>query len=237
MGGATIKAYLDLCRVSNLPTVWSNVLAAMVLTGAGFSWPVFLLLALSLSLFYSGGMCLNDVCDAEFDRTARPGRPIPSGRIPLRSARFFSVALLALALFLLRLAPHPAGLYPGIALLLAIAAYDTLHRSHAASVLIMAACRLLVFITCSYAVSGMLARPALIGGAVQFAYVLVLTVVARQEHRRGTPYAFPLIMLLIAGIPLLDGIVLALFVSPVWLVAGLGGMLLTLAGQRAVRGD
>ena len=32
--GAGLKTLLALCRVSNLPTVWMNVLTAVVLTGA-----------------------------------------------------------------------------------------------------------------------------------------------------------------------------------------------------------
>src|SRR5262245_63491269 len=33
------------------------------------------------SLFYSGGMALNDAFDAEIDARERPERPIPSGRV------------------------------------------------------------------------------------------------------------------------------------------------------------
>jgi len=33
-----LKTYLALGRVSNLPTVWSNVLAGVILSGAAFTW-------------------------------------------------------------------------------------------------------------------------------------------------------------------------------------------------------
>ena len=58
MSMSSVKAYLDLCRVSNLPTVWTNVLAALLLAEGEFVWSHVTLLALSLSLLYSGGMCL-----------------------------------------------------------------------------------------------------------------------------------------------------------------------------------
>ena len=35
----------------------------------------------ALSLFYVGGMFLNDAFDREFDARSRPDRPIPSGQI------------------------------------------------------------------------------------------------------------------------------------------------------------
>ena len=41
---AKLGALLALCRVSNLPTVWMNVLTALVLSGAGTPLPTFLLL-------------------------------------------------------------------------------------------------------------------------------------------------------------------------------------------------
>src|SRR3990172_5795472 len=101
----SVKSYLSLCRISNLPTVWTNVLAAVVLSGSGFSWSDFLLLSLSMSLFYSGGMCLNDMLDRTIDDIKKPFRPIPAGRISLQRAAIFTIALLAVALGLLFLLP------------------------------------------------------------------------------------------------------------------------------------
>jgi len=42
---------------------------------------------------------------------------------------------------------------------------------------------------------------------------------------------------MIAGISLLDGVLMAVLVSPAWLIAGIAGTLLTGYGQRFVRGD
>jgi 4-hydroxybenzoate polyprenyltransferase len=53
---------------------------------------VALLLAASSSL-YLAGMVLNDVFDYEIDRAERPKRPLPSGRVPLATARAFGYSL------------------------------------------------------------------------------------------------------------------------------------------------
>ena len=73
--------YLRLGRVSNLPTVWTNVLAGVALSGARAPAGTAVLLALALSLFYVGGMFLNDAFDREVDTRERPERPIPSGTV------------------------------------------------------------------------------------------------------------------------------------------------------------
>jgi 4-hydroxybenzoate polyprenyltransferase len=230
-------AILALCRVSNLPTVWMNALAAVVLASAPVRpWTV-VLLAASMSAFYCGGMCLNDIFDRESDAREQPFRPIPSGRVSLAGAWVTAVALLAAGLGLLGLAPFPSALLPGLALLGTIFAYDLRHKKSAASVLLMAACRLLVFVVCAWAVSGTL-RPLVLGaGAVCFAYTLGISVAARHENRRGEPYAFPLIPSLIAGMSLVDGLYLAVTAAPHWLAAGIAASVLTSIGQRYVRGD
>ena len=70
------RAWFRLGRVSNLPTVWSNVLAAVALAGAGgaFVSPGALFgLLTALSLFYVAGMVLNDAFDAEIEDAAGAG--------------------------------------------------------------------------------------------------------------------------------------------------------------------
>jgi 4-hydroxybenzoate polyprenyltransferase len=46
-------------------------------------------------LIYAGGVVLNDVADAEKDRTAHPARPIPSGEVSVGAATRFGGLLLA----------------------------------------------------------------------------------------------------------------------------------------------
>jgi len=97
-----LKTLLTLGRTSNLPTVWSNMLAGAVLSGAVFGPRTFALLLICGSAFYEGGMFLNDAFDAELDARERPGRPIPSGLVT-RGAVFslgFGLLGAGLALFL-----------------------------------------------------------------------------------------------------------------------------------------
>ena len=77
------RAYLLLARVSNLPTVWSNVLAGLVAGSAiqdsNMQPATLALLLLSASAFYTGGMFLNDAFDAPFD-SARASRAADASR-------------------------------------------------------------------------------------------------------------------------------------------------------------
>lgn len=233
---SVIKPFLDLCRVSNLPTVWTNVLGAVVLAGR-FSWPDFLLLALSMSFFYAAGMCLNDLCDAEIDRQRKKNRPIPSGRISCCEAYVFTTALFAMAFVPFFLVSYPYATLGGLFLMAVIVVYDRFHKAHPLTVILMATCRVMIFVISAIAVTGAMAAPVKIAASCQFLYILIISVVARWENRREAPFSFPVIPNMIAGISLLDGIIMALFVSPLWLTAGIGGAVLTALGQRYVKGD
>ena len=96
------KTVLAICRVSNLPTVWMNVLAAAALSGMGVEFSSLGLLLISLSCFYCGGMCLNDVFDRSFDADHQPFRPIPAGQIGVRRSHVPSPPSPGLP-------PHPAS--------------------------------------------------------------------------------------------------------------------------------
>jgi 4-hydroxybenzoate polyprenyltransferase len=233
----TVLLYLKICRVSNLPTVWTNVLCAILLSASIFAWQPFLLLAMSMSFFYAAGMCLNDVCDAEVDKVKKPFRPIPAGAISKQSALVFTGIMLLAAFSLLLFVPNPKAGSAGIALLLFIVLYDLSHKQQAASVFLMAACRLMVFVVSAIAVAGEIRIAAAAAGFGQFVYILIISIIARHEKSRAVEFSFPVIPVMIAAIALLDGLMLAAFVSPFWLAAGIAGMLLTLFGQRFVKGD
>jgi 4-hydroxybenzoate polyprenyltransferase len=232
-----IKPYIELCRVSNLPTVWTNVLAAMVLTQQKIEWSPFFLLVASMSLFYSAGMCLNDAMDAEIDTQLRPNRPIPSGRVSQYNTYLFAILFLASAVSLLFTLPFKRSLISGLVLAGFIVAYNIYHKRHAASIFLMAACRLMIYVVTSVALSGALGIQALAVGAIQFIYTLLVSAVARHENNRGKPYPFPVIPYMIAAMSIVDGIAMALLVSFWWLIAGIAGMALTVFGQKYVRGD
>jgi 4-hydroxybenzoate polyprenyltransferase len=237
MSRRSLKGYLDLCRVSNLPTVWTNVLTALMLAGTGFSTEPFVLLCLSMSFFYSGGMCLNDIIDIGVDRLKRPSRPIPSARVPMGKAVAFTVILFLLASGFLVLTPFPKAFFAGLLLLIVIIAYDMLHKAHPWTVLLMAGCRLMIYVVVSVAMTGTVVVSTLVAGSIQFAYIVAISIIARYENRLARPFGFPVIPVMLACICLLDGLIMAVFLSPAWLLAGIAGTLLTRYGQRYVRGD
>lgn len=193
--------YLRLGRVSNLPTVWSNVIAGCVLAGGAAPGQV-LLLGIGCSLLYTGGMYLNDAFDREFDARERPERPIPAGRIS--AARVFALGFAMLAAGVLVVAVPAfawdgAGGWPGVlaAVLLAaaITGYDAWHKGNPFGPVIMGLCRALVYVTAALAVSGRLGAAVLGGAVVLLLYVVGLTYLARQENLDHVKNGWPLLAL------------------------------------------
>lgn len=231
-----VRSYLELCRASNLPTVWTNVLVAVVLAGA-WPWLPTLSAALSVTLTYLGGMALNDILDLDEDRLKKPFRPLPSGRITLAGAWRFTGALFGLGLVLLLVPGRWAAVVAGLGLIATVYLYDRLHRRSPATVLLMAACRVLVFVIASLAVSGAVNRWVWLAAAVQFGYIVALTVVARWEKAAARSFKIPPIPWMLAGISLVDGVLLAALAHPGWLLAGVAGAAATRLLQTQVKGD
>ncbi len=177
------RVSLELGRVSNLPTVWTNVLAGIMLSGAAPDARVFAAALLSMSLIYVAGMFLNDACDAAIDARERPGRPIPSGRASARAVFGYGYAMLGLGLLLI--APLGVAAFGASALLAAtVVFYNYHHKANPYSPLVMGLCRMLTYIASAFAASGgaTLAPPVLQGALVLLAYLIGLTYVAKQEQ-------------------------------------------------------
>lgn len=213
------RAWLDLARAGNFPSVWSNVLAALVLSGpAAGEWPSPGLLVLALiagSLAYAGGTTLNDVADVRFDTLHRPERVIPQGVVARSTAAWVGGLELAIGLGLLL----SVGASPYFAAALAgtIVLYDWLHKQWSGSVVLMAGCRLLLALTIA-SLPAHEFRPAFLGwiGAL-FVYIVGLSLLARWEYKPGAPAAKlgRMVGRLLAFIPLVDATAL-LFVGAWW---------------------
>lgn len=223
------RAYLLLARISNLPTIWTNVLAAYVVAGAAReSLPV---AAIAASLFYTGGMFLNDAFDASFDAAARADRPIPAGDVTRTEAFTVGSLLMIAGQSLLWLLPHGAAASGwGVALIAAIVFYDYRHKGHAFGPVVMGACRALVYAMAAAGAAGVVSTPVIVAAIVMWVYILALTWVAKTA---GLGYAVPVML---AAICLVDAAMIATMgATPLALAAALG-FVLTLAFQRVVPG-
>ena len=210
----TLDTILRLGRVSNLPTVWTNALAAAVLAGGAEPLPV-VLAAVALTLFYEGGMWLNDAFDAEVDARERAGRPIPQGEIARGTVFAVGFALLASGVAL-AFALGPAPGLAGLALAATVVLYDWLHKRTVLSPVIMGGTRFFSYAVGALAV-GAFAGPALLGALGLFAYVIGLTYAAKQEAYDRIDRAWPLAVL---ALPALYGLGRAGF-APLALVLAL----------------
>jgi hypothetical protein len=285
------RTYLRLGRVSNLPTVWTNVVAGALLAGGTAAPSTLIPLGVALSLFYVAGMFLNDAFDRDFDARTRPDRPIPAGDITAAEVFAWGYGMMGVGLLILGVqayAPEGVGtLWPaasGLLLGASIVLYDFWHKSNPLSPVLMGWCRVLVYATAALAVGGHLSGQLVGGCLMLLSYVAGLTYAAKQEglgHIRrwwpmalvGAPfvYAAPAVVTsvtgaalylaflawvaystsllarggasieravacYIAGISLLDGLLLARAQADGAALVAAGGLLTTLYFQRYVRG-
>jgi 4-hydroxybenzoate polyprenyltransferase len=215
------RAWFDLARAGNFPSVASNVLAALVLSSStGIAWPPGGLLALAIlagCLVYAGGATFNDVMDADFDRRHRPERVIPRGVVSRSLAAWVAslemLSGLGLLVFL--------GASPLLAAGLGgtILAYDWIHKRWIGSVVLMAGCRLMLAFTIASLPGHATAPPFLWWVGALFVYIVTLSLIARWEYEPGAPTARlgRAVGRLLAFIPLIDGI--ALLLIGAWLPA------------------
>jgi 4-hydroxybenzoate polyprenyltransferase len=202
-----LTTLLTLGRVSNLPTVWSNCIAAWMLAGGGLDARLEFVCAGGSSL-YVGGMFLNDACDVSFDREHRTERPIPSGAISRAAVFVWSVVWLALGMALL-LFGGQASLVLMTMLLVAIVTYNFLHKLFPPSIVLMAVCRFLLYLVAASGFQN--SKPEtrnselLLAAAVMAVYVLGISLLARNESlRQGRRTIIPTVGRLLAGIVLVD---------------------------------
>ncbi len=188
------RTALKLGRVSNLPTVWSNVIAATVIAG-GASLQLGAMLAGAISLMYVGGMYLNDAFDKDIDARERPERPIPAGEITAEAVYIAGFALLGVGMLMLASVNGRAGL-AGLALAAAIVVYNWHHKGNLLAPFVMGLCRALVYVAAAAAVSATLPAPVLLGAAATLAYVAGLTYAARMEGLDRIGSLWPLLMLI-----------------------------------------
>jgi hypothetical protein len=220
-----VSTLLRLGRISNLPTVWTNVIAGAVIAGGAGADQLALLLS-AMTAFYVGGMYLNDFFDRAADARDRPGRPIDAGEISAGTVSAIGFGLLATGVVLM----IPFGFAAaacGALLAATIVLYDVWHKGNALSPIVMGLCRALVYIGAGVAVTGSLSAAVLIGAFALACHVAGITYAAKQEGLNRVGKLWPLLML---AVPLL----VALPAAATWQVPA-ALVLLLMADARAVR--
>ena len=185
---------LKLGRVSNLPTVWTNVLAGTVLAGAAADDRRVALVALAMSLLYVGGMYLNDYFDRSIDARKRPTRPIPAGDISASVVAIIGFALLGAGVALVALAGVVAT-FVGLALAFTIVVYDAFHKANPVAPLVMGVCRALVYAGAAAVATGTVSPPVIVAGLSMLAFVAGVSFAARQERLDRIGNLWPLMAL------------------------------------------
>ena len=194
----TFADWMSMARGANLPTVWTNVIAAWAINaGAGpslrwmpgwtdmdfFDLGTLVWLLLGSSLIYAGGCFLNDACDHQFDGEHRPERPIPRGALSVAQAWALGLFQLGVGACILIKGADCSWKWT-VALLFCILAYDWVHKKTAWGIVLMGGCRTLLWITAGTAAAGMSPAPLLYLWAVAVgAYVVGISWYARTESK------------------------------------------------------
>ncbi len=202
-----LRTLLILGRTSNLPTVWSNCLAGWWLGSKDWDLETkrLPLLLAGATLLYLGGMFLNDAFDAGFDAQFRRERPIPSGAISERAVWRTGFALLAAGLVCLAFLGMITAIL-GVLLVVCILLYDAIHKMITVSPVLMAGCRVFLYLVAASTGSDGVTGTAVWCGLALGAYIVGLSYVAGKESTRTAVRYWPCVFL---GAP----VVLAIFLN------------------------
>lgn len=189
---------LKLGRISNLPTVWTNVLAGSGLLSITIDNRTMLMIAVAISFLYLAGMYLNDVFDLEWDRQHQIDRPLVRGDARLSEVIWLNLVFLIAATIILLLAAEPKrmpiSLLGTTALIACIVLYDWKHKTWGFSPWIMGACRLLVYLMPAVII-GSWNLQLLIAALCLLGYIAGITYLARAEHMNSIQSYLPIALL------------------------------------------
>ncbi len=124
----TWVAWGQLMRISLAPSAIGDAWLGLLLGAGTLPLRPAALIPIAASLcVYCGGLALNDLVDREEDRRTRPGRPVPSGAVPLWGAWVLALVLLLAGPAIAALASPGAALaYAAVALIAVL--YDVAGR-------------------------------------------------------------------------------------------------------------
>jgi len=180
-------------RVSNLPTVWSNCVAGWYL-GGGQNVFSLLLICVSGTLLYVGGMYLNDACDAQYDSIHRPNRPIPSGMVSRLTVWLLGILWMVLGTAI-AFSMEKNTVVVAVLLVISILLYDFIHKKVTWSPVVMAFNRFFLYLlAATVAVKG-ITFFAILGAAGLAIYITGVSYLARMESSNKISNYWPLLLL------------------------------------------
>ena len=184
-----LNIILTLSRASNLPTIWTNCLAAWVINQGNIhdlEWGVLGWLLLGGSLIYSAGCILNDAFDQKFDAEFNQHRPIPAGKITPAKVWVMGMAGMGMGGLILIFRAGCPALWV-LLLVVAVLVYDILHKKWKGSVWIMGSCRTLLWLVAGTAGdhSGLELNTVIISTTLGL-YVVGISLYARGEAKPNT---------------------------------------------------
>ena len=204
-----LRAYLELFRLPNVFTAMADVMMGFLVTHGSLDpawhfWP----LLIASSLIYTAGMVLNDVYDFNIDLIERPSRPLPSGRIDARRAKWLGLALLNLGIIaavvvsLLTRDALPA--LTAVALAVVVVLYDRVLKKTPLGPVAMGTCRMLnVLLGMSAATTGWEPYHWMIAAGIG-TYIVGVTWFARTEAAVSSrPQLLLATVVVLAGVALL----------------------------------
>jgi 4-hydroxybenzoate polyprenyltransferase len=192
-----LRTLLVLGRISNLPTVWSNLIAGWVLARGTFDLAALSLLLLGGSLLYIGGMYLNDYCDTEFDVHYCPRRPIPAGKISRRAVGWLTNVWFACGLACLAFLGWTTAAL-ALMLVAAIVLYDFRHKNVVWAPPVMGICRVILYpLAASATANPVPSWHVIFKGIALGIYVVGITYLARGESRVSKLARWPFLLLLL----------------------------------------
>ncbi|MAG94618.1 MAG: hypothetical protein CMJ48_12850 [Planctomycetaceae bacterium] len=181
-----LLAYLQLVRLPTVFTAMADIMLGFVLTHTSLSpRHEFAFLLLGSSCLYLAGMVFNDVFDRSVDAELRPGRPIPSGRVPLMSAVRLGILLVAAGIGSAPLV-GTQSLFVALLLSACVFAYNGLLKQTPLGPPAMGACRFLNVMLGASAGEQLWSVPQLPIAAGLGIYIVGVTWFARTEATRSS---------------------------------------------------
>lgn len=186
--------YAQLVRLPNVFTAMADiVLGYLVMLPLGARVGPFICLLIASTLLYWAGMIWNDYFDLAEDRRDRPGRPLPSGRIPVSTAVWLGVGFFAggvlFALFadLLAEETHYVSTSIAVLLIVAILLYDGALKETLVGPFVMGSCRFLNILLGLSVIGDFPPIWGLLLAMVVGLYVAGVTLFARTEAKTSNP--------------------------------------------------